>query len=541
MSQTVIKNRYQIIRPLSSGGFGETFIVIDQDMPSGRQCVLKKLNPMTDDPKIYQLVQERFSREAAILEDLGKNHAQIPELYGYFEADSEFCLVQEWIVGQTLRQKVQEFGPFNESEIKTLLLDLLPVLEYVHSKRIVHRDIKPDNIILRGADNKPVLIDFGAVKETMGTVISPSGNSSRSIVIGTPGYMPSEQTAGRPVFASDLYSLGLTAIYGLTGKDPQELETDPSTGDIIWQHYAPKVSPTLAGILDKAIQTSPGERYRTAREMLAELNQGQVTAPVVMPTVQSNAPTTYPTPSPAPYPSPPPTYPAQAPTVVSNHTPSPPPPSGWSEWQKALITGSVIGLFVIGAIVMTRPQPAPVGTNSNTPEETSSSTGNPDDSSAESSPPSQQQYAGNNPVQNTSAISQNEALSVIRQWQQYKREIFAPPYRRSLGEEILTGQAFRSNIQQTDGTESSVDWLQNNNAYYSYGVQDIGEVKDFMSSGNNATLHVVVTEQRALYKDGRRSDQESAFDTRLVEYNLERVGGRVKIADYRTLSVLQRR
>ncbi len=81
-------------------------------------------------------------------------------------------------------------------------------MEYVHSKRIVHRDIKPDNILIRYADGKPILIDFGAVKEMMGTVVTASGNSSRSIVIRTPGFMPSEQTAGRPVFASDLYSLG---------------------------------------------------------------------------------------------------------------------------------------------------------------------------------------------------------------------------------------------------------------------------------------------------------------------------------------------
>ena len=139
----------------------------------------------------------------------------------------------------------------------------------MHSKGIIHRDIKPDNIILRSADNKPVLIDFGAVRETMGTVVNAQGTVNSSIIVGTPGFMPNEQAAGRPVFATDLYSVGLTGIYLLTGQLPQHMVTHPYTGESIWERDA--VSPPLAAVLDKAIRFNARERYPTAKAMLYAL------------------------------------------------------------------------------------------------------------------------------------------------------------------------------------------------------------------------------------------------------------------------------
>ena len=149
---------------------------------------------------------------------------KFPKLYAYFSEQDQFYLVEEWVEGQTLTQTLQKLGPLDEPAVQKLLIHLLPVLDYIHKQQIVHRDIKPDNIVVRQRDEKPVLIDFGAVKETMGTVINSQGQSSRSIVIGTPGFMASEQSAGRPIYASDLYSLGLTAIYLLTGKTPPRTE-----------------------------------------------------------------------------------------------------------------------------------------------------------------------------------------------------------------------------------------------------------------------------------------------------------------------------
>ena len=267
----LLNNRYRIIRTLGSGGFGETYLAEDTQMPSQRRCVIKQLKPIQNNTQIYQLVQERFQREAAILEELGSTSDQIPSLYAYFQFNDQFYLVQELIEGDTVTEKIQQHGLLTESAVREILLSLLPVLEYVHSKRIIHRDIKPDNIILRHHDGKPVLIDFGAVRESMGTVVNSQGNPTSSIVIGTPGFMPSDQASGRPVYSSDLYSLGLTAIYLLTGKIPQELPTEPNLGNILWRHFAPYLSPNFADILDKAIAYHPKERFTSAREMLEAL------------------------------------------------------------------------------------------------------------------------------------------------------------------------------------------------------------------------------------------------------------------------------
>ncbi|GAB1537578.1 hypothetical protein NUACC21_02230 [Scytonema sp. NUACC21] len=130
-------------------------------------------------------MQERFHREAAILEDLGGSSEQIPTLYAYFQLDEQFYLVQEYIEGDTLTAKVRQQGVLNESSVREILASLLTVLEYVHSKHIVHRDIKPDNIILRHRDGKPVMIDFGAVRETMSTVVNSQGNPTSSISTNT--------------------------------------------------------------------------------------------------------------------------------------------------------------------------------------------------------------------------------------------------------------------------------------------------------------------------------------------------------------------
>ncbi|MGC1246336.1 MAG: serine/threonine-protein kinase, partial [Spirulinaceae cyanobacterium] len=274
MTLQTLENRYQIIRPLGTGGFGDTFLAEDTYMPSGRRCVIKQLKPLSNNPQVYQLAKERFQREAVILEELGEGHTRIPRLYAYFENAGQFYLVQEYIEGATITAQVQNGGILSESSVREILLEILPVLDYVHSKRIIHRDIKPDNIILRSVDYSPVLIDFGAVKEAMGTMFTASGHSASSIVIGTPGYMPGEQSAGRPIYPSDIYSLGLTAIYSLTGKIPQELGTDPQTGTVFWHQYAPGVSSSFAEILDRAVHYHPRDRYYSTKDMLEVLQGG---------------------------------------------------------------------------------------------------------------------------------------------------------------------------------------------------------------------------------------------------------------------------
>lgn len=344
MTPLLLNNRYQIIRTLGSGGFGETFLAEDIQMPSRRKCVIKQLKPVSTNPQIQQLVQERFQREAAILEELGDGNKQIPCLYAYFTTEGQFYLVQEWIEGETLTNKVRSQGILRESSVREILINLLPVLDYVHGRGIVHRDIKPDNIILRSRDEKPVLIDFGAVRETMGTLLNTQGETTSSIIIGTPGYMPSEQAIGRPVYSSDLYSLALTAIYLLTGKSPLELETDRGTGEIIWRQYANSTSPNLAAVLDKAIQSHPRDRYSSARQMLAALQSDTAsmsdTVPYSPPTLPIAPPNRVPIPETVP-----PTTPPYNRENGRN-----------SVLLGSAIAGSLIGTSVIVGLLMTKPQ-----------------------------------------------------------------------------------------------------------------------------------------------------------------------------------------
>ncbi|ACK72876.1 serine/threonine protein kinase [Gloeothece citriformis PCC 7424] len=272
MTTALLNNRYQILESLARGGFGETFLAIDTHMPSARKCVIKQLKPIVQGPTLPPWLQERFQREAAILENLGEKHPQIPQLYAYFAEDGDFYLVQEWIQGLTLTQKHLAQGNFSESEVRDILMKILPVLDFIHHLRIIHRDIKPDNIIIRESDGLPVLIDFGVMKEAMATLVHPDGVSAYSVALGTPGYMSSEQAAGRPVFSSDLYSLGLTAIFLLTGKTPQYLESDPRSGEILWRNAAAHLHSNLATVIDRSIRFHPRDRFYSAQEMLNALS-----------------------------------------------------------------------------------------------------------------------------------------------------------------------------------------------------------------------------------------------------------------------------
>jgi len=337
MTITLLNNRYQVIQTLGAGGFGQTFLAEDTYMPSRRRCVIKQLKPIANDQKTYQIIQQRFEREAATLEYLGDSSDQIPKLYAYFCENGLFYLVQEWIEGQTLTNIVETKKQQGETAVREILFSLLSVLDYVHSKGIIHRDIKPDNIILRSSDHQPFLIDFGAVKETIRSVVSSSPHPTRSLVIGTPGYMPTEQALGRPVYASDIYSLGLTTVYLLTAKHPPELPTHPQTGEILWEEFAPHVSSHLAKVINQAIQPHVSDRYSTASKMLYALKSGHditshsLTKPTVNPSPTNIASTQH-TQAISP-----------APTIPSRKSPNP-----------GLIISSLVLGGLIGGVVISR-------------------------------------------------------------------------------------------------------------------------------------------------------------------------------------------
>jgi serine/threonine-protein kinase len=360
----ILLNRYRVLRELADGKFGKTFLAEDTQLPSGKQCVVKQFKPIARNPQIYQIVRERFQREAAILETLGDNNSQIPRLYAYFAEAGEFYLVQEWFQGQTLSDRIQQVGLCSEREVKEILSSILPVLQYIHSQGVIHRDLQPDNIILRSRDSKPVLIDFGMVKEIMGMTVTASGRAKSSLVVGTPGFIPSEQAAGKPLFASDLYALGLTAIYLLTGKMPPEFETHPLTGEILWRPHAFNLSPSFAAFLDKTIHQSARDRYMNAPAMLTALQQldrHTASATAIPPQPESPPPVAAtPTPTVASEPSPP--IPAAIPTPAStidrNKTSNAAVPAGIGSEQfnpstarNRLVTLAKVGFIALGSLV----------------------------------------------------------------------------------------------------------------------------------------------------------------------------------------------
>jgi serine/threonine protein kinase, bacterial len=267
----LMNNRYRVLQGLGQGGFGATFLAKDESLPGAPHCVIKQLRPATTSFHVLQMARDLFQREAKTLGKIG-SHPQIPRLLDYFEANREFYLVQEYVSGSTLQQEVKRSGPFSEASIKQFLSEILPLMQYVHSQQVIHRDIKPANLIRRSQDKKLVLIDFGAVKDQVNPVLSTASEQTAltAYAIGTPGYAPPEQMAMRPVYSSDIYALGVTCLYLLTGKSPKDMAYDPATGEIVWRNLI-QVSDHFAEVLRKMLEVSVRHRYQNATEVLRAL------------------------------------------------------------------------------------------------------------------------------------------------------------------------------------------------------------------------------------------------------------------------------
>jgi hypothetical protein len=260
-AQLLLKQRYRAIKSIGQGGFGKTFLGVDEDKPSKPPCVIKQFFPSSQGTNTLEKAEELFNQEAVRLDELGK-HPQIPELYAHFKQDNYLYLIQEYIDGDNLAQTLQE-GAWNESQIRELLISLLPVLEFIHEKTIIHRDIKPENIIQRRSDNAYFLVDFGAARYATGTALLKTGT-----IIGDPRYMSPEQLSGKTDFTSDLYCLGVTCLYLLTLVDPLQL-FDISEDEWVWRDFLNNnsVSDELGKILDKMIIRATRKRFQSAQEV----------------------------------------------------------------------------------------------------------------------------------------------------------------------------------------------------------------------------------------------------------------------------------
>jgi len=284
-SEKTLGGRYKIISQLGSGGFGRTFLAEDLHLPGCPQCVVKQLKPQTSASETMGMARRLFDTEAEVLYQLG-NHDQIPRLLAHFEDNEEFYLAQEFIEGEPLTKELVKGQPWMQDRVIELLQDILQVLTFVHEQQVIHRDLKPPNLIRRRSDGKIVLIDFGAVKQVSSQVVHPeTGETNITISIGTKGYMPNEQLAGTPRFSSDVYAVGMIGIQALVGIHPKRLGEDPQTGEIVWRDRAPHVSPELADIIDKMVSYDFRDRYPTASQALEALQSlpDSLASPVPLP------------------------------------------------------------------------------------------------------------------------------------------------------------------------------------------------------------------------------------------------------------------
>lgn len=264
-----LAGRYEIIQVLGRGGFAITFLAKDNLQPSKPICVVKQLRPNQTNPRVVEF----FEKEAAILEKLGK-HPQIPQLLAHFNENNNLYIVQEFIKGQDLSQEITPGKQLSEGYVVKFLQDTLEVLSFVHNQGVVHRDIKPQNLMRRSEDGKIFLIDFGAVKEVGTLLVNRESQITPSVVIGTPGYMANEQRRGKPILSSDIYALGMTAVQALTGFYPSQLEEDPLTGEIVWRHLT-EISDRLFEVISKMVRHHYSLRYPSANQALQALIEAE--------------------------------------------------------------------------------------------------------------------------------------------------------------------------------------------------------------------------------------------------------------------------
>ncbi len=282
MKGALIKQKYKIIKILSQNSLTETFLAQSTGLQSHKRYVIKKFRLILGNPQA-KAVKDLLHQEADALKLLGGQNSQIPQLEDYFVDGEDFYLVREWIEGVTLEQKVQQQGKLSEAEVTKILSSILAVLQYIHDRGIIYRELSPSSIVLRQQnglnqakeDCVPVLIYFSGAKELKRE--TQRLNQHSLVLANQQGYVSPEQEQGESAYASDLYSLGLTAIYLLTGKTPAELDIDPYTNRLLWHPENSDITSNLVRVIDRAICPNVSDRYTSTQQMLNALSPQSVT------------------------------------------------------------------------------------------------------------------------------------------------------------------------------------------------------------------------------------------------------------------------
>jgi serine/threonine protein kinase len=592
----LLDGRYRIASKLGEGGFGHTYLAHDTRIPNEPLCVVKHLKPASVDREYLKVANRLFTSEAQVLAKLG-DHDRIPRLLAYFEQAGEFYLVEEFVEGRSLELELVRGYRMGEAQVIQILDDLLSILEYTHAQGVIHRDLKPDNIIRRKSDGKLVLIDFGAIKQVQNQM-AQEGQTVATVAIGTLGYMPSEQAQGKPRPNSDLYAIGVIGIQALTGLQPRELQEDYQTGELIWQHLVPNKT-GLVDVLTKMTRYHYKDRYESAaeiRKVLANLgshhlpthqsvqsangiqstivstNSGNDLGTEVLPKVPPTQPHNpaidqppIPSIQPLVQPLPAPTTPLPPPTTPVNRHPAPSenPPQNTVQvsapYQSSDNKGSNKGLWIavwvvafataiaIGAVMATRngsntlspvannstskptvtpsPNSPTVASPSITPTETASPVTPKASPSATVSPtPSPTNANANTNKTAIAPLSESEAVDLVNNLVAAKNQMFAPPFDRQLLAELTTGEAYEKR-------KGSIDWLQSNNAFYSYGDFKVSRAGSFGIQDNQANVTVEIFESPTLYVNGKIDRSQSQPSKGRYICNLKFEDGKWKIAN----------
>ena len=279
--ERALDGRYRIERELGRGGMGAVYLA--RDLRLDRLVALKVLPPAF---AANGALRERFLRETRTAASF--SHPNIVPVHAVEEHDGVLAFAMGFVEGESVAERVKRQGPMDPRGVARMLTDVAYALAYAHGRGVVHRDIKPDNIMIERATGRALLMDFG-ISRSISTTVEPAGLTRVGEVVGTPEYMSPEQASGDNVDGrSDLYSLGLVALFALTGRP---VITGENTQQIIVRQLTEALPPTrslradaptaLAEAIDRCVLKDPRSRFESAESLVEHLDRAQLAAPEV--------------------------------------------------------------------------------------------------------------------------------------------------------------------------------------------------------------------------------------------------------------------
>jgi WD40 repeat protein len=272
----LLDDRYQVIQTVEASRYSQVYIAKDVTQPGNPQCKISCFRPVSTDYASLEAAREIFRSEAQKLYQLSSYCDRIPQVLSAFEYNQDFYLVEEAIEGRPLSEELAVGRLLTEDQAIDMLSDVLATLNVAHEEQLIHGDITPSNLIgctrEHSTDNPEiVLVNFAGLRK----ICNPLLPTQDVPLLGTPSYMPAEQSQGDQQPNCDLYALGLTTIQALSGLHPSQIDFDPETAAIAWPPNI-EISSSLSEILERMVCLDPGDRYQSATEVLHDLQGLQV-------------------------------------------------------------------------------------------------------------------------------------------------------------------------------------------------------------------------------------------------------------------------